>query len=96
MGVGLPVIAFAVDGVAETVVHGESGYLVSPRNVEAVAQVIVRLAQNAPLRTQMGKKGKQRVESCFSASLTAEKVSKTIRNHLGCTQHKTHFAENSC
>ena len=82
MAAGLPVVAFAVDGVAETVVDGQTGYLLSPGDVPGMAGAIQRLVMNPSLRAEMGKEGRRRVETCFSASLTAEKVSRIIEAQL--------------
>jgi len=82
MAVGLPVVAFAVDGVAETVVNGKTGYLAPPARISDMAEAILKLVANPSLRAQMGREGRHRVETCFSASITAEKVARIIDSQL--------------
>ncbi|HEX9900667.1 MAG TPA: glycogen synthase [Candidatus Methylomirabilis sp.] len=83
-----PVVASAVGGIKEVVVHGETGYLV-PMQQQAeppfepvdpagfsrtLADHLNRLLRDAPLRQAMGAKGRQRVEAVFSWSAIAHQV----------------------
>jgi L-malate glycosyltransferase len=52
-----PVIASNVGGIPEVVVDGVTGLLVPPENVSALAGTIVRLANDADLRTKLGLAG---------------------------------------
>ena len=54
MEAGLAVIAFSVDGVAETVKTEQTGYLVPKGDAAALANSVLCLAANAPLRMRMG------------------------------------------
>jgi glycosyltransferase involved in cell wall biosynthesis len=67
MACGKPVVATAVGGIPEVVVHEETGLLVPPRNPAAMAEAIVRLLSDAALRARMGAAGLARVGDCFSA-----------------------------
>jgi glycosyltransferase involved in cell wall biosynthesis len=93
MATRLPVIAFAVDGVSETVLDGQTGCLISSGDMEATAEAIRKLSSNPALRTKMGNEGRHRVESCFSASVTAEKVARTIDDRLS---RRASFFSSSC
>jgi glycosyltransferase involved in cell wall biosynthesis len=66
MAAGKPVVATSVGGTPETVVDGETGLLVPPRNHEALATAILRLLGNSELRTRMGHAGRERVLNHFS------------------------------
>lgn len=59
MNAGLPVVATAVGGVPEAVTDGESGVVVPPRNSQALAEALLRLAENPDLRRRMGTAGKR-------------------------------------
>jgi len=78
MNFELPVVAFAVDGVAETVVDGETGYLIRSGDIDGMAQASTRLLFDPELRKQMGTKARQRVQTHFSAERTAEQVGQVI------------------
>lgn len=63
----LPVVACAVSAIPEIVVHGETGLLVPPREVDALADALITLFGDAPLRRYMGMLGEDRLESHFTA-----------------------------
>src|SRR4029453_16715393 len=65
MAAGKPIAATGTGGIPEVVVDGETGFLVPPRDHEAMAEAIVRLLQDEPLRRQMGNAGRARARSPF-------------------------------
>ena len=67
MACARPVVATSVGGIPEVVVDGETGFLVPPRDPEALAAAIVRLLADRGLREKMGAAGLARVQSAFSA-----------------------------
>jgi glycosyltransferase involved in cell wall biosynthesis len=66
MQAGLPMIVTDVGGNAEAVVDGETGLVVAPRNPDALADAILRLASDGELRRRFGEAGRRRVEEQFS------------------------------
>lgn len=66
MAFGLPVVGTKNGGVLETVVHGETGFLNEPGDVEAQAESFIELARNPDLRQAMGEAGRKRVAEHFS------------------------------
>ncbi len=78
MAVGLPVVAFAVDGVAETVVDSETGHLIKAGDPDALARAIVGLACDPSVRNRQGQAGRYRVKTHFTDVLTAEKIDAVI------------------
>lgn len=58
---GKPVVATRVGGLPEMVDHGETGFLVAPRDVDALADAVVRLMQNEKLRREFGMNGMRKV-----------------------------------
>jgi len=67
MAAGKPVVATTAGGIPEVVADNETGFLVPPRDHEAMADAIVRLLKDERLRTRMGAAGRARAESLFSA-----------------------------
>ncbi len=61
----LPVVASNVHGIPDVVVHGETGILTPPRDVEAIADAIARLIADAELRRTMGAAGRAFVERYY-------------------------------
>ncbi len=83
-----PVVASAVGGIREVVVHGETGYLVPmeqeveppfepkdpPRFSRDLAHAINTLLADGSLRRALGKQGRQRVEALFSWRAIAKQI----------------------
>ena len=62
---GIPAIAGASGGAAEAVADGETGYVVEPRDVHALADALDRLLGDAALRARLGSAARARVESAL-------------------------------
>ena len=60
MMAGLPVVAYDVGGVAEAVVHGETGFLVEPRDVAGAARWCAAVGGDDDLRIRLGRAGRER------------------------------------
>jgi len=57
MAVGKPVVASNIDGYASILTHGAEGLLVPPKDNDRLAQALITLLTDEPLRQQMGAKG---------------------------------------
>jgi len=62
---GLPIVTTDVPGCREIVIDGENGFLVPPRNPEALADAIEKLLNDKTLRRELGRKGRALVEREF-------------------------------
>lgn len=82
MAAGLPVVAVAVDGVAETVVDKETGYLLEMEDVRGMADAILSLLKDPQRASEMGRRGMERISNQFTASHTARQISQIIEKHL--------------
>jgi len=79
-----PVVATRVGGLPDSVVHGENGFLVPPKNPSALAEAIGRLLSDAQLRNRFGTAGQQRVERLFSREAHysgLEQLYQRVRGH---------------
>ena len=65
MRAGLPCIAGNSDAAQEVVVDGKTGLLVAPGSKPALVEAIVRLLQNEPMRSAMGRAGYERFDQTF-------------------------------
>lgn len=59
MAASLPVLSTDVGGIAEAVENGRSGILIPPDDPPALAEAIRTLAQDAPGRQAMGRRGRE-------------------------------------
>jgi glycosyltransferase involved in cell wall biosynthesis len=66
MAAGLAMIVTDVGGNAEAVLHGETGFVVPPRNPKAIGDAILELAHNPEQRKRFGAAARTRVEKEFS------------------------------
>jgi glycosyltransferase involved in cell wall biosynthesis len=66
MSAGVAVLAAEVGGVAEAVVHGETGLLYRPGDPMALADGLERLLGDAELRARLGAAGRERQAAEFS------------------------------
>ena len=62
----VPVIATAVGGLPEVVVHGENGFLHPIGDVEGMAASALRLLKDEPMRKAFGASGRRRAVEVFS------------------------------
>ena len=63
MAAGRAVIASKTGGVPEIVLDGQTGVLVEPENVEALAAALRAMARNPARRAELGEAGKARAQS---------------------------------
>jgi glycosyltransferase involved in cell wall biosynthesis len=66
MAVGLPLVAFDIEGVREVVSAGDEGLLVPVHQIEPLAQALASVIQNDGLRRQLAMGARRRVEEAFS------------------------------
>lgn len=75
MAGGKAVIASAISGIPEVVVHEETGLLVDPANPRMLADAIRRLAVDPALRARLGARAREKVtQECSLADCTAKLI----------------------
>ena len=74
MAMKLPVIASRIGGLEEVVEHEKTGLLVAPGDAAALAEAILRLAENPEMGKKMGEAGRRRVERCFGLESTVRRI----------------------
>jgi glycosyltransferase involved in cell wall biosynthesis len=79
MASGLPVIGTTVGGLPECVVSGETGELVPPANVEALAEALISVLSNEPLRQQYGNAGRARIRRHFSRESQVRRIETVLQ-----------------
>lgn len=75
MSAGRPVVASKVGGVPELVIHGKTGLLVTPGDVDELAACIEKLVSDEMLRKKMGKEGFRRAKK-FPWEKMVEEINK--------------------
>jgi len=74
LAMGTPVVATNLGGIPEILHDGETGYLVPPRDSEALADAILRLLHNEQGAKQMGRAGQEWVRKQLDAKRYSDKI----------------------
>ena len=74
MATGKPVIATKVGGNVDQIIDEYNGFLVPPRDPEAIARKILELLENPEKAKEMGKKARQLAEEKFDIEIRVKKI----------------------
>jgi glycosyltransferase involved in cell wall biosynthesis len=66
LAAGKPVVSYDFDGADEICLDGETGFLVRTGDTATVTQRLLQLANDAPLRERLGRRGRQFVRENFA------------------------------
>lgn len=77
---GAPVVAFESGGITDTVTHGETGLLVPPGDVDALAQALDRLFDDPELRMALGRAGRMSALGDFAPESAARRYATLYRS----------------
>jgi glycosyltransferase involved in cell wall biosynthesis len=70
---GRPVVASSTGGIPEIVADGETGWLVAPGDVRALADAVATVLQSPSVADEMGLRGRSRALTLFSWERMVEK-----------------------
>jgi glycosyltransferase involved in cell wall biosynthesis len=82
MAHGLPVVATRAGGIPDKVRDGQTGRLVAPGDVEALAAALADLTAGPSRRQEMGRRGRARAEAEFAWERIIERVLALYRSLL--------------
>jgi glycosyltransferase involved in cell wall biosynthesis len=74
MAMGKPVVASNTGGIPELVKDNETGLLFEPKNPEALAQAVLKLAEDETRRLKMGSLGRKRVLESFTLDRMIDEI----------------------
>lgn len=77
--VGIPLIAFNVDGVPEIIKNNYNGFLIRPKDVEELADRIIRYINNRELISLHGQRGREFVKDKWSIEDMVNKIDKIYK-----------------
>jgi glycosyltransferase involved in cell wall biosynthesis len=83
MAAGVPVVGAAAGAVPEIITDGESGLLVPPGDVEALATAVGRLLDEPALAERVRQAARRRVQEAFSIQAHVRQVQDVYRALLG-------------
>ena len=79
---GLPVVATRHAGIKDVIIEGETGILVDEKDVDSMAEAIIKLAEDRDLCRKMGSKGKEFISNGFTAQQRVEVLNELIKKVL--------------
>ena len=69
-----PAVSTCFGGAPEVVIDGETGYIVNPYDIDALADRLIRLLRDPDLCARMGQAGYARVQEAFSLDTQVERM----------------------
>ena len=82
MSYGKPVLAFDIGGISDWLQHGETGFLVPPRDELSLAEKMNFLLESPGLAEEMGRKGRSVVEEKFSPNRHMEHLVSVFKEEI--------------
>ena len=86
LAMGKPVVGTQVGGIPEVIIPGETGLLAPPKDPQALARALRHLWEQAELRQELGRRGRDMVRQKFSLEQMAaavEAVYDLVRERVG-------------
>jgi glycosyltransferase involved in cell wall biosynthesis len=79
MAAARPVVSTRLAGIPESVMHGETGLLVSPGDTSVLSRALEQLIRNPELRACYGRAGRARIEQHFRIEQTVAPLLQLLR-----------------
>ncbi len=79
LAMGLPVVSTTVGSIPDVVQDGRTGFVVPPRNADALAERILTLLADAGLRAEMGRRGRALVEQEYSLDRMLDRLEEVYK-----------------
>jgi len=73
MATELPVVATNIRGCREAVVHGETGFIVPPKDAKALAEAVAFLLEHPEKAKAMGRAGRERAVKLYDQRVVADR-----------------------
>jgi len=74
MAHGKPVIGVRGEGIEDVITNGETGFLVTPRDVGSLAKTLIRLLADPDLRSRAGARAQELVREKYTLTYTTAKI----------------------
>jgi glycosyltransferase involved in cell wall biosynthesis len=80
MATGLPVVSTNIGGIPEMVIENETGFLVQPGNIAAMAAAIEKVIGDSSFAAKLGHSGYERARRLFSIENNVRELDALIRS----------------
>ena len=82
MACGLPAVSTRLVGIPDLIRDGDTGLLVEPEDVEALAEALMRLAEDENLAKKLAKAGRRHLEDRFDLQNSLDPLIEQFRKKL--------------
>lgn len=82
MASGLPIVASAIDGPKDFLVHGKTALLVPPNDPSALADALESMIKDPSLRERLGREARRTAEENYSFEAIGARLASALRNVL--------------
>jgi glycosyltransferase involved in cell wall biosynthesis len=82
MSMQLPCIATRITGIPELITDGMDGLLVSPGSSDELAEALIRLMDDLPLRERLGRSGRETVIRKYDLRRNTEQLADVFRKRF--------------
>ncbi len=79
---GIPIVATEVGGVSEIIENEINGIMVEPKNSEAIARAILKLADDTALADTIAQKAREKIEKMYSMEKSLTETAEVYRKAL--------------
>jgi len=86
MSQGVPCVGSRIGAIPDMIADGETGFLVPPRDAEALATALVRLLEDPSLAQTLGTRGLERVRTRFTWDCVADRVVAALESAVSATR----------
>lgn len=69
-----PMVATAVGGISELLIHEKTGFVVPPKDEKAIAERVCQLLENPELAKQFGERASKHMQEVFNVDVSVEKL----------------------
>ena len=75
---GIPVISTYHAGIPDVIIHDQTGLLSEEKNIEDMAQNIIKIIENPDLAVAMGNRGRHRIKDNFNMRIHIRTIQKAL------------------
>jgi glycosyltransferase involved in cell wall biosynthesis len=93
MAAGAPPVTTCFGGAREAVIDGETGFVVNPYDTRALADRLIRLLTDEPLRRRMAEAGRARIRQQFSLAYQVEAMLQVYERAIAKRRKSKIFAD---
>ena len=76
----LPFIATNIGAIPESIINQKTGILVEPKNIQALSEEMIYLAQHPEVRAEFGRQGREHVIREYSHKVVAERLERFLKS----------------